>query len=162
LASESEAPKELESLLAELLGDLSPEISVIAGAISVKVSVDRLKEAAERMRRAGFDHAKAVTAIDYPESNEIEVVYHVSSYTDPRLSKWIVALRTSVPRDNPVVPSLYDVWPSVKYHEREQWEMLGVEFKGHPDLRRLLLPETYEGPPPLRKDFKVKVEGINA
>lgn len=162
MASKSEVPEELRSFLSDVLGDLSPEIQMTAGSVSVKVSPENLREAAERMRKAGFDHVKAVTAIDLPEANEIEVVYHISSYTDPRLSRWIVALRTSVPRDDPKLPSLYDVWPSVKYQEMEQWEMLGVEFEGHPGLRRLLLPDTYEGPPPLRKEYKVKVEGINA
>ncbi len=153
---------ELEALLSEVLEGLSPEISAVGGAVAVKVPPDRLKEAAERLRGAGFDHVKAVTGIDRPDSGEIELVYHVSSYLDPRLSKCIVALRTTLPRDDPVTPSLYEVWPSVKYHEMEQMEMLGIQFSGHPDPRRLLLPESYEGIPPLRKDFKVKVEGINA
>ncbi len=159
---EAAPPGEAEALLGQVLEGLSPEISSVRGAVSVKVPPDRLKEAAERLKAAGFDHVKAVTGIDLPDSGQIELVYHVSSYLDPRLSKWIVALRTTLPRDNPETPSLYDVWPSVKYHEMEQREMLGIHFSGHPDPRRLLLPESYEGIPPLRKDFKVKVEGINA
>ena len=153
---------EAEALLSKVLEGLSPEISTVGSAVSVKVPPDCLKEAAQRLKAAGFDHVKAVTGIDRPDSGEIELVYHVSSYLDPRLSRWIVALRTTLPRDDPETPSLYDVWPSVKYHEMEQREMLGIRFSGHPDPRRLLLPESYEGIPPLRKDFKVKVEGINA
>ncbi|MEM3168570.1 MAG: NADH-quinone oxidoreductase subunit C, partial [Nitrososphaerota archaeon] len=59
-----------------------------------------------------------------------------------------------LPRDEPEMPSLTQVWRSAEYHERETFEMLGVRFVGHPDLRRLLLPEWYSDIPPLRKDFK--------
>ena len=111
-----------------------------------------------------FDHAESVSGVDYPEDKQIEVVYHLGSYTDPLLSKQILALATRTQReDNPhpvndssKLPSLCDVFPSVSFHERECFEMLGVYFEGHPDNRRLLLPEDWADIPPLRKDFAIK------
>ncbi len=144
------------------LSGISSELSVRGEVVSIRVRPEDLREAAERLLRLGFDHVKAVTAIDRPGEGIIEVVYHASSYGNPGLTGIIAELRTSVPRDDPRVPTLTEIWPSALYQEREQWEMLGVIFEGHPELERLLLPEDFGGPPPLRKDFKIPTEGINA
>ena len=109
----------------------------------------------------GFDHAESVSGVDYPENKEIEVVYHLGSYSDPTFEKQILALATKATReenpspgnDSTILPSLRDVFYSVEFHERECFEMLGVFFEGHPDNRRLLLPEDWADIPPLRKDF---------
>jgi NADH-quinone oxidoreductase subunit C len=111
-----------------------------------------------------FDHAESVGGVDYPDSKEIEVVYHLGSYTDEQLGNKILALATRVPRedipnpgnDSTRTPSLRDVFYSVEFHERECFEMFGVFFEGHPDNRRLLLPEDWADIPPFRKDFKIK------
>ena len=111
-----------------------------------------------------FDHAESVTGTDFPEEKEIEVTYHLGSYTDNRYSKQILALSTRASReDEPIpgndstkLPSLRDIFYSVEFHERECFEMLGVYFDGHPDNRRLLLPEDWADIPPMRKDFKLK------
>ena len=65
-----------------------------------------------------------------------------------------LAVAARLPRDSPVMPSLVEVWPGAEYHERETFEMLGVTFAGHPDLRGILLPEDWADIPPLRKDFR--------
>jgi NADH-quinone oxidoreductase subunit C len=112
----------------------------------------------------GYDHAESVAGVDYPDSKEIEIVYHFGSYTDDKLANQILALATRVPREeipNPGndisrMPSLRDVFYSVEFHERECFEMFGVYFEGHPDNRRLLLPEDWADVPPFRKDFKIK------
>ena len=111
-----------------------------------------------------FDHAESVTGTDFPDEKEIEVTYHLGSYTDNRFSKQILALSTRAPRedepnpgnDSTKLPSLRDVFYSVEFHERECFEMLGVYFDGHPDNRRLLLPEDWADIPPMRKDFSLK------
>ena len=111
-----------------------------------------------------FDHAESVSGVDYPESKEIEVVYHLGSYSDQQLEKKILTLATRLPRedvpnpgnDRTRMPSLRDIFYSVEFHERECFEMLGVYFEGHPDNRRLLLPEDWADIPPLRKDFRIK------
>ena len=111
-----------------------------------------------------FDHAESVTGVDYPKSKEIEVVYHLGSYTEPQLAKQVLTLAIRVPRedipnpghDSTRMPSLRDIFYSVEFHERECFEMLGVYFEGHPDNRRLLLPEDWADIPPFRKDFSIK------
>ncbi len=138
---------------------------VMPNRVGVNVEREDIKDVAEFIRdELNFDHAESVTGIDYPESKVIEVVYHLGSYTDPELSSQILTLATKAPRedtpnpgnDSTRLPSLRDVFYSVEFHERECFEMLGVYFEGHPDNRRLLLPEDWADLPPLRKDFTIK------
>jgi len=163
------------ALLSDLDKSLSESISkkfsnveiayVKPNRIRVNVKKEEIIAVASFIRdELHFDHAESVGGNDYPEDKQIEVVYHLGSYTDPLLSKQILALATRTPReDNPrpghdstKLPSLRDVFPSVSFHERECFEMLGVYFEGNPDNRRLLLPEDWADIPPLRKDFKIK------
>ncbi len=133
--------------------------------VQINVKKEHVKEVAEFIRdELNFDHAESVSGIDYPEENEIEVVYHLGSYSDPKLARQVLALATRAPReeipnpgnDSTKLPSLREIFYSVEFHEREIFEMLGVYFDGHPDNRRLLLPEDWADLPPLRKDFRIK------
>lgn len=133
--------------------------------IRVNVKKEDILEIASFIRdELNYDHAESVTGVDFPAEKEIEVVYHLGSYTDPQLSRQVLSLATRAPReDNPnpgsdstKLPSLRDIFYSVEFHERECFEMLGVFFDGHPDNRRLLLPEDWADLPPLRKDFAIK------
>lgn len=103
-----------------------------------------------------FDHAESVSGTDYPKDNQIEVIYHLSSYSDEKLSSHILALSTRVDRNDSRMPTLIDVFKSTEYHERETFEMLGVYFEGHPRNERFLLPEDWADIPPLRKEFRIK------
>ena len=133
--------------------------------IRVNVKKEEIIDVASFIRdELHFDHAESVSGVDYPEDNQIEVVYHLGSYTDPSLDKQILALATRTQReddphpgsDSSKLPSLCDIFPSVSFHERECFEMLGVYFDGNPNNRRLLLPEDWADIPPLRKDFAIK------
>jgi len=133
--------------------------------IRVNVKKEDILDVASFIRdELNYDHAESVTGVDFPADKEIEVVYHLGSYTDPQLSRQVLSLATRAPReDNPnpgndstKLPSLRDIFYSVEFHERECFEMLGVFFEGHPDNRRLLLPEDWADLPPLRKDFAIK------
>lgn len=104
----------------------------------------------------GFDHAESVAGTDYPKTNQIEVVYHLGSYSKDQLAGHILSLVTRVNRDDARLPSLIQVYRSVEYHERETFEMLGVYFEGHPRNERFLLPEDWADIPPLRKEFRIK------
>jgi NADH:ubiquinone oxidoreductase subunit C len=104
----------------------------------------------------GFDHAESVAGTDYPKDNQIEVIYHLGSYTRQELAGHILWLTTRTDRDDARLPTLINVYKSVEYHERECYEMLGVYFEGHPRNERFLLPEDWADIPPLRKDFKIK------
>jgi NADH-quinone oxidoreductase subunit C len=104
----------------------------------------------------GFDHAESVSGTDYPKDDQIEVVYHVGSYSVEELIPKILALSTRTNRDEPRLPSLISIFPSVEYHERETYEMIGAYFEGHPRMERFLLPEDWADIPPLKKDFRIK------
>ena len=133
--------------------------------VRINVGKENVHEVAEFIRdELNFDHAESVSGVDYPQDKEIEVVYHLGSYTDSSLARQILVLATRAPREEQPIPgndatklpSLRDIFYSVEFHEREVFEMLGVYFEGHPDNRRLLLPEDWADLPPLRKDFRNK------
>ena len=158
----------LESSLSNSISKKFPNVEIVyvkPNRIRVNVKKEEIIDVASFIRdELQFDHAESVSGVDYPEDKQIEVVYHLGSYTDPSLSKQILALVTRAPRedvphpgnDSTKLPSLRDVFPSVSFHERECFEMFGVYFEGHPDNRRLLLPEDWADIPPLRKDFAIK------
>lgn len=152
---------------AALVSNKIPDSSIVSDdAVRPQVLVPRehIREAAAYARELGYDHAESVSGVDYPDANQIEVVYHLGSYTDDALAGTVLALATRAPREetpNPGndatrLPSLRGVFYSVEFHEREIFEMLGVYFEDHPDNRRLLLPEDWADLPPLRKDFAIK------
>jgi NADH-quinone oxidoreductase subunit C len=95
------------------------------------------------------------TVVDYWGRKEprFEVVYQLHCREhDSRLF-----LRTGVSEENPSLPSMTEVFPNANWYEREIWDLFGIKFEGHPDLRRLLLPKDWQGHP-LRKDQAIKVE----
>lgn len=96
-----------------------------------------------------FDYLECVTGIDYPDDGKIAVVYHVYSY----VKKHRIVLKCFLERQDPALPTLSGVWSTANWQERECFDLLGVLFEGHPDLRRLLLPDDWEGHP-LRKDYE--------
>jgi NADH-quinone oxidoreductase subunit C/D len=97
----------------------------------------------------GYDQLCSVTGVDYLPENKMEVVYHVLQTTGGPL----LVFKVQVPRDDPVVPSIVSIWQGAEFQEREAWDLLGIRFEGHPDLRRILMWEGFEGHP-LRKDWK--------
>jgi NADH-quinone oxidoreductase subunit C/D len=97
----------------------------------------------------GYDYLSSVTGVDYFPENKMEVVYHLRKSTGGSP----LVLKTLVERDNSVVPSIVSIYPGAEFQEREAWDLLGITFEGHPDLRRILMWEGFSGHP-LRKDWK--------
>jgi NADH-quinone oxidoreductase subunit C len=95
-----------------------------------------------------FDVLTNQSGVDYKAEGYIEVVYHLYSYPH----RHYVILKARVPRDGGVLPSVEPVWKAANWLEREIYDLLGVGFSGHTDLRRILMPEDWVGHP-LRKDF---------
>jgi len=97
-----------------------------------------------------FDNLMCLGAADYPKDTppRMELVYHLFSYTHRHLH----VLKVMLPRDGASVPSVEGVWGVANWHEREAFDMFGIGFTGHSDLRRILLPDDWEGHP-LRKDW---------
>ena len=98
--------------------------------------------------RWGYDMLSSITGVDYfPET--LEVVYHLYR----SLGGGALVFKVQVPRDDAVVPSLVSIFKGAEFQEREAWDLLGIRFEGHPDLRRILMWEGFDGHP-LRKDWK--------
>ncbi len=150
--------QELQKKVAEVLKGLNPTFEPSRGYLDVVVAKEHLVEAARRLKEMGFDHVISVGAIDYIAKKQFKVMYHLTSYLNEDLSKYVVALSTYIERDSPHVPSLTGIWLSAEFHEREEYEMFGIIFDGHPDLRPLLLTPAVAALRPLRKDFVVKEE----
>ncbi len=114
------------------------------------VPAEKLVEFATSLRDDfGYDFLSSVTGVDYMPDDQMEVVYHAYQTTGgPAL-----IYKVQVDRDNPIVPSLTPVFPGASLQEREAWDLMGIRFKGHPDLKRVLLWEGFEGHP-LQKDWR--------
>jgi NADH-quinone oxidoreductase subunit C len=95
-----------------------------------------------------FDELMCLSGVDYGAENELGVTYHLCSTT--RGSK--VTVKVKLPRDNPALPTVSNLWKTANWHEREAYDLFGIVFEGHPDLTRILLPDDWEGYP-LRKDY---------
>jgi NADH-quinone oxidoreductase subunit C len=106
-----------------------------------------------------FAFAPDMTAVDYmPREPRFEVVVHLASLGVGGFGETPKRLRVKVrvPGGDPHMPTLSGVWPAMNWAEREVWDLFGIEFDGHPDLRRLLMPEDWEGFP-ARKDYPVQI-----
>lgn len=115
--------------------------------------IERIAETLKTARDLSFDYLECITGVDYPDLKKIVVVYHVYSYTQ----RHRIVLKAFLDRDDPAMPSVVNVWSTANWQERECYDLLGVLFEGHPDLRRLLMPDDWEGHP-LRKDYEEKEE----
>jgi NADH-quinone oxidoreductase subunit C len=113
------------------------------------LTIDRSQvEAVARMLKEELEYHFPACASGVDRLDQFEVVYHLQSLATGRL----VGLKVAVPKEDPHTPSLTGVWRGVDWHEREVFDLFGILFDGHPDLRRILLPDDWEGHP-LRKDY---------
>jgi NADH-quinone oxidoreductase subunit D/NADH-quinone oxidoreductase subunit C/D len=114
------------------------------------VDANSLVKVAKYIRdEAGYDYLSSVTAVDYEPDGFFEIVYHLYKTTGG--GGLVIKART--PREDATVPSLFQLYPGADFQEREAWDLMGIKFEGHPDLRRILLWEGFAGYP-LRKDWK--------
>ena len=140
-----------DGLLEAVSEDDMDEIALLPGA---------LPAAADVLRAYGYNHLLDVGCTDHlPLSPRFEVSYHFASIdprrTDPKAPMPRFRLRVFPQDADPIVPSLASRWPSANWAEREIYDLFGVRFEGHPDLRRIMMPDDWEGYP-LRKDYPLR------
>lgn len=143
--------------VAEALQSIVPDATAAPhqSYVEVYVPTDRLVDVARALaERLGYAYLSMVTAVDYPD--RIEVVYLVFAHEHPHG----VFLKSKLPREAlPECPSLTTVWPGAEFQEREVYDLMGVNFVGHPDLRRILTEDDFPGHP-LRKDFSIEPDYV--
>jgi NADH-quinone oxidoreductase subunit C len=142
------------SALQAALPDAVAQVSYWVGDWAVIVPVNRLLDVAHHLRAAGFDFLNDLTAVDWPPRGErFDVVYCLTSIAQ----KQRVRVKVHA-ADGQAVPSVTAIWPSANWLEREVFDMFGVRFEGHPDLRRILMPDEWQGHPQ-RKDYPLEGPG---
>ncbi|HXJ36411.1 MAG TPA: NADH-quinone oxidoreductase subunit C [Candidatus Eisenbacteria bacterium] len=137
--------------LREKFGDVVGPLEASGRNASATIVPARIAEVGEFLKTdpaLRFDCLSNLSGVDYPKQGHIQIVYHLFSY--PHRHAFV--LRVNAPRDNPQVATVSGVWSHADWQEREAFDLLGVTFDGHPDLRRILMPEDWPGHP-LRKDF---------
>jgi NADH:ubiquinone oxidoreductase subunit C len=137
--------------LTELIRSFDNEAEIKEGKqfIEVNVPASGLYKLAKQLReneKTDFDFLFCLTGVDY--GNDLGVVYHIRS--TKQKNTVVLKTRTS-DRNNPVLDSVTDIWKTAEFHEREVYDLLGIKFANHPDLRRLLLDSSWGFP--LRKDY---------
>jgi NADH-quinone oxidoreductase subunit C len=155
----AENTKQNANVVVERLRAWSPnaisEVIEFRGETTIVVPRNVLRDVAERCRadkNLQFNLLSDATALDrYPLEPRFEVNYHLVSI--PRSDR--LRLQVGLSASDPVVDSLVSVWPGANWLEREIFDLMGIRFNGHPDLRRILMPDDWEGHP-LRKDYPVE------
>jgi NADH-quinone oxidoreductase subunit C len=143
-------------LLARELGDAAIETVYFRNRATVVVDPPQVRSVLAALREKGYAFLASVHGVDYyPEEPRLGVIYELLDMS--RVDRVTVKLR--VPTDAPQVESVTEDWPTANHQEREVYDMFGVVFDGHPDLRRILMPEDYEGHPQ-RRDFPIGGEPV--
>ena len=122
------------------------------GELTLTIAADKIRAAAATVQAAGYNFFEDVTAVDwFPSSPRFQLSYHILSH----LYKERIRLRVLVEDDAPAVESITSVWPSANFYEREVFDLFGIIFEGHPNLRRIMMPDEWQGHP-LRMDYPVE------
>jgi NADH-quinone oxidoreductase subunit C len=122
------------------------------GELTLTVATELIREACAAVKAAGYNFFDDLTAVDWhPASPRFQVSYHLLSH---KLREYI-RLRVVVEESDLSVPSITQVWPAANFYEREVFDLFGIRFEEHPDLRRIMMPDEWQGHP-LRKDYPVE------
>lgn len=153
--------EEIKQLIDKHYPDAITSVNEQSSPMAIDIKADLLKDVMMLLfnnEQLYFDMLSCITGIDNgPEQNTMEVVYNL--YSIPFEHQ--LTVKVLLDRSHPEVATVSDIWKTADWHEREAFDLLGIEFKGHPDLRRILLPEDWDGHP-LRKDYthQEKYHGI--
>ena len=122
------------------------------GELTLTIVPEHIATAAAAMQAAGYNFFEDLTAVDwFPSSPRFQLSYHLVSHA----FKERIRLRVLLQAEDPAVESITSVWAGSDYYEREVFDLFGIRFEGHPNLRRIMLPDDWQGHP-LRKDYPVE------
>lgn len=149
-------PLEIAEKLKERFPEETLDIREFRGQVSVTLKKDRILDILRYLHddpAIFLDYLVDVCGVDYLGKKEkrFEVVYHLYSIKH----RHQIRVKAEVPADDTSIDSVVPIWAGANWHEREAYDLFGITFKGHPDLRRVLMPEDWEGHP-LRKDYPLK------
>jgi NADH-quinone oxidoreductase subunit C len=134
------------------LKDLATDAKFDRNELTVTVAPETIMAAARAVKGVGYNFLEDVTAVDwYPSEPRFQITYHILSH--PLKSR--VRLIALLSGDSPSIHSIVPVWPSANFYEREVFDLFGVHFGGHTNLKRIMMPEDWQGHP-LRKDYPVE------
>jgi NADH-quinone oxidoreductase subunit C len=148
---------DVQALLTERFGDAIKR-SVFRDNVRFDVKPDRLLEVLELLKKNGFDFLADIAGVDYlhyPNATDRYGVIYCLANTETAERIYV---RAFVNDPEPRLPSVYSFWKGADWMEREVYDMYGIEFEGHPDLRRILMPEEFAAFP-LRKDYPLRGRG---
>jgi NADH-quinone oxidoreductase subunit C len=122
------------------------------GELTLTIAKEQIRGACSALMAGGYNAFQDVTAVDwFPSAPRFRVVYHACSHK----FKHVIRLTVLVDEADPSVDSITPVWPGANYYEREVFDLFGIRFEGHPNLRRIMMPDEWVGHP-LRKDYPVE------
>ena len=122
------------------------------GELTLTIAAEEIQGAAVTVQTAGYNFFEDVTAVDwFPSTPRFQLSYHILSH----IYRERIRLRVLVDGESPSVDSIVPVWPSANFYEREVFDLFGIHFMGHPNLRRIMMPDDWQGHP-LRKDYPVE------
>lgn len=149
---------EMKELIVEKLkknfGEFIQEVTDFRNDLSITIASSKIVDVAKFLKEDSeleFVMCKDVTAIDWAtRKNRFTVVYHIYSFKN----NYFLRLKSNIVEETPAIDSVTSVWPSANWYERETFDMYGIIFNNHPDLRRMYMPEGFQYHP-LRKEFPV-------
>ena len=120
--------------------------------LTLTIAPGQIRAALTTLQSAGYNFFEDMTAVDwFPASPRFQLSYHILSHA----FKEYIRVRVMLEEADPSIESITSLWPAANYYEREVFDLFGIRFEGHPNLRRILLPDDWQGHP-LRKDYPVE------
>jgi NADH-quinone oxidoreductase subunit C len=141
-----------ENAAVKALAELAIDAKFDRNELTITVARESVVNAAKALQQAGYNFLEDVTAVDwYPSEPRFQIVYHILSIPLKQRVRLVVRLDG----EDAALDSITSVWPSANFYEREIFDLFGVHFGEHPNLRRIMMPEDWKGHP-LRKDYPVE------
>jgi NADH-quinone oxidoreductase subunit C len=141
-----------ENAAVKAFAELATDAKYDRSELTLTVAREDILAAGNTAQRAGYNFLEDVTAVDwYPSEPRFQITYHILSHSLKERLRLIVRLDS----DAASLDSITSIWPSANFYEREVFDLFGVHFGGHPNLRRIMMPEDWKGHP-LRKDYPVE------